>query len=39
MDQKLTTKQGREAWVKKAVETGVTKAEAQDTMYKIGIDF
>lgn len=35
MDQKLTTKQGREAWVKKAIEAGVTEAEAQDTMHKI----
>ena len=35
MDQKLTTKQGREAWVKKAVEAGVTEAEARDTMHKM----
>ena len=35
MDQKLTTKQGREAWVKKAVEAGVTEAEARDTMQKM----
>ena len=35
MDQKLTTKQGREAWVKKAVEAGMTEAGARDTMQKM----
>ena len=35
MDQKLTTKEGQEPWVKKAVEAGVTEAEARDTMHKM----
>ena len=39
MHQKLTINQGREAWVKRAVEAGVTEAEAQDTMHKMVCTF
>ncbi len=35
MNQKLTTKRGRDAWVKKAVKTGMTEAEALDLVQKM----
>ena len=35
MDQKLTTKRGQEAWVKKAIKTGMTEADARVVIQKM----
>lgn len=35
MDQKLTTKRGQEAWVKRAIKTGMTEAEARAVVQKM----
>lgn len=35
MDEKLTTKRGQDAWVKKAVKAGMTEADARDVLQRM----
>lgn len=37
MDQKLTTKRGQEAWVKKAVDTGMLESDARAVVQKMAV--